>query len=167
MVRQPQRREWLLSARVGLALTLVGSAAALLERWGALVVHSCVPGRGLFGWLGLRLAILRPDAACPAGTFAVDGQTGGTVGLLVIVAVPLMATHLTSLAVALGLAARLHAALRAVCLLLASVLRRVPTSPSVRMPSSHGAVLVALAVAVIQRDLASPWRRGPPVLAFA
>jgi hypothetical protein len=166
VVSQFQRRKWLLSACVGL-VTMAGPAVALLGRGGALVVHPCVPGDGLLGWMGLRLAILRPDVACPAGTFSVDGLAGGTVGLVVIVALPLLATHLASLAVTLGLAARLHAALRVVRLLLATAVRRLPASPSVRTPSSHVAVLAAPMVAVIQREVASPWRRGPPLLTLA
>jgi len=145
----------------------VGSAVAPLVRSGALVFHPCVPGDGPLGWLGLRLAILRPDAACPSGTLTVEGRTGGTVGLLVIVTLPLVATHLASLAAGMGLVALLHAALRAVCLLLARAVRRPLASPSVQTPSPHVALVATPTVAVIRRDLASPRRRGPPVLAFA
>ena len=44
--------------------------------------------------MGLRLALLRSDLTCPSGTYAIGGDTGQVVGLVVVVALPLLLAHL-------------------------------------------------------------------------
>ena len=63
------------------AAVLVPALVALLS--GLVTVQTCLPASGGWAQAGLRLALLRPDEACPHGTLAV-----GTAGqaLTVVVA---------------------------------------------------------------------------------
>src|SRR5690554_484190 len=80
---------------LGAAAVAVGLAGALtlllgLQRHASVIVHQCLPGEGLAGWLGVRLALLRAAVACPEGAVAVGGKGADVVGVTVMVALPVL-----------------------------------------------------------------------------
>lgn len=147
-------------------LVLVAGVTALAAH-APVLVHRCLPADGLTGGLGLRLALLRPDADCPAGTLAVGGEPGQVMGLLVLVAVPVVVAHVLSVLAAACVVAGAGLLVRAVTRLAGAV---VPTLPGVpRSVVDRPRALVAAVVRVAFRpvlDAAVP-RRGPPVLGGA
>lgn len=88
-------RSWRWATLVVALLAPLGAALAT----GLASLHRCVPVDGSWGALGLRLALLHPDAACPAGTMAVNGEQ--VLGVAVVVTAPGLALHA---ATALGVA---------------------------------------------------------------
>ena len=154
---------WLLVPLVGV-LAAVG-VTGQLGRFGGLVVHQCVADGG-FGWLGLRLALLRVDAVCPDGTLAVGGDQGQVLALVVGVAAPVLLGHLLAACLGVGVAAHLRRVARAALVLLrgtaavpddvAPLPSGVPVAVGARhlRPVTHNAPLV-------------PWWRGPPAPRFA
>lgn len=155
---------------VALAATVVGVLAALpglLVRHGSVVLHQCVPAEGTAGWLGLRLALLRAEPDCPSGTLAVGGEPRQVLGVVVMVALPLLAAHLVAAAVGIGLAARLHRVVRSAAALLAGVVRRLPGLPGLVVRRLRPAVAAAVARAPRGEPVLGPPRRGPPALRFA
>lgn len=160
----PERRPWLLLAP---ALAGVGAAAWLLAHLGGLLVHRCVDV-GAAGWVGLRLALLRSDLTCPSGTLAVGGETGQVVGVVVMVALPLLLAHVLGASIGVGAFAQVR---RAVTTALAVVVRRVrrvlaPAAPVVGRAVTRPvgtptwSVVTAAVVGTVRR-------RGPPVLALS
>lgn len=148
---------------LALLAALVAAASHLMAQ-GALAVHSCVPGTGA-GALGLRLALLRADAACPSGTLAVGGDQRQVIGVVVVVALPALAAHLVGAMLGLGIAARLHGVLSAAVAALGRRLRApeprgVPVRPHLPVDATVLRPRHACAVAM-------PLRRGPPDLRFA
>lgn len=170
MAHRWQRARRLSAAPVGGLVALALGVGAVLARNGSILVHQCVPAEGTAGWLGLRLALLRTDAACPTGELAVGGDGRQVLGVVVMVALPMLLGHLAGLALSLGLMARLHGLLRAV----AAVLTVVPRPPAAA-PASHPQVrlvrLVAVARSVVvlvgRPGAQTPSRRGPPALQLA
>ncbi|MCU1432712.1 MAG: hypothetical protein JWP95_1817 [Actinotalea sp.] len=167
MPRARDRRRGLLAARGAVLAGLLVAAVGLVVRQGSLLVHSCVPGDGATGWLGLRLALLRADVECPAGTLAVGGDRGQVMGVVVMVALPVLVSHLAGLGIGLGLLAQLTGVLRAAREVLASVLPHLPRGAGlpaapVTVPLTAPSILVP-----VVRALEAPWRRGPPVLGLA
>lgn len=145
---------------VGLALAVAGGLWALGQH-GALLVHRCVPeGLGV----GVRLALLRPDADCPSG-LAVGAETPQVVAVVVMVTLPVLLAHLLGAGLGLGLLGHVRAVVRGAATVLlgrrpeARALATVPVHPLVP------AVPVRVAVArLLAGDLR---RRGPPVLLTA
>src|SRR5665647_1655124 len=86
MAGRGQRRvlAWLAPALVASVALLTG--AMHLAQQGTLTVQQCVSGAGL-GRVGLGLALLRVDEACP------DGQRQ-VIGVVVVVAMPVLVAHL-------------------------------------------------------------------------
>jgi len=150
-------------AAVALAASLTGG----LARNGALLVHQCVPADPAVGRLGVGLALLRPEADCPTGTLAVGGDGRHVMGVVVLVALPVLLTHLLALGTGLGLVARLRVLVRATAAVLGWVARPVPTSPTLLVRRLRSAVVAARRSPAVRPDLAAPWRRGPPVPGFA
>lgn len=164
MVSPRQRRPGLLLAPVALVLMTLAGAATMLSRQGALLVHQCVPGDGAAGWLGLRLALLRADVACPTGSLAVGGDGHQVMGVVVLVAVPALVAHLAGLGLGLGLLARLGALVRSAAAVLAAVLLALPRGLRVGVPRPRAPLASARPLIVGRLALAVPWRRGPPQL---
>ncbi|MDO8106640.1 hypothetical protein Q6348_05445 [Isoptericola sp. b441] len=150
-------------AAVLAALSVVGVGFATASRFGAILVHQCVAGDGMAGALGLRLALLRPDAACPSGALAVGGDSRQVMGVLVVVALPLLLVHLLGLTMAAGLLARIGLAVRTVVRVLAGLVRRPeparPALPRCARPVPAG----LLRGAVEGAPVGSPLLRGPPL----
>lgn len=147
-------------------LALLGGVVTLAAQ-APVLVHRCLPTDGLTGAAGVRLALLRPDVDCPAGTLALGGEPGHVMGLLVLVTVPVVVTHaVTALAAACVLAGA-GLLLQAVAALGRVVLPRLPGPARVLVhrPRAVLADVVRRAVRPVL-DVAVP-RRGPPLLVGA
>lgn len=156
------------AALVAAALTVLGAAAVglgALGRHGALLVHQCVAD-GTAGAIGLRLALLRQDAACPSG-LAVGPDGRQAIGVVVLVAVPVLVAHVVGLLAGAGLLARARAGvLRA----LAVLAGRRPLPGPVTDLHLPGRPVVEAPAPAPWRDLVrggAVLRRGPPVAAVA
>ena len=147
------------SAPVLAVLALLGAGADVLLRQGALTVHQCVTA-GSLGRFGVSLALLRDDAACPAGSYGV-GNGQRVIGVVVAIALPVLLAHLVGAGLGVGLVARLNRLVRAAVGVVRG-LRPRPAEPVV-LPVAH---LVTVDVPVVTpRSRAvpgGPWWRGPP-----
>ncbi|HWS57123.1 MAG TPA: hypothetical protein VN257_01165 [Actinotalea sp.] len=158
------------AALLGAALTAVALTVSLadgLTRHGALLVHQCVSAEGTAGWLGLRLALLRPEADCPTGTLAVGGDGRHVMGVVVLVALPVLLAHLTGLAISIGAVARLHSLVRSALAVLGWVGRRRPVARALVVRRVRASAVVVDRPAPGASILPAPWRRGPPAPRFA
>lgn len=155
-------RLWLAVATV-VAATVLSSVAYLVQQ-GAVTVHECVAG-GDLGGFGLALALLRTDPSCPDGLLAVGGEPRHVIGVVVLVAIPVLFAHLVAAMAGVGVVTRLHRMLRGLVALLRTVCR-IPATPPLR-----GVVRVVVDVAVetsMSRAVVGvPWWRGPPQVQFA
>ncbi|EYR62114.1 hypothetical protein N866_11655 [Actinotalea ferrariae CF5-4] len=153
-----------LSARVAAAWLALLAGVTALGAHAPVLVHRCLPADGLTGGLGIRLALLRPDADCPSGTLAVGGEPGQVMGLLVLVAVPVVVAHLLSLLAAAAVVAGAGVLVRAVGAVLGAVLPTLPGRPRAVVDRPHA--VVATVVREVVRPVldAAALRRGPPVL---
>ncbi len=144
-------------------VALLVSGAAVLAQQSAVVVHGCVEA-GTFGPFGVHLSLLRPDASCPAGGYAVgDGQR--IVGVVVAVALPVLLAHLAGALVGAGLASRLHRVVRTA---LTAVLRHRPRPEPVALPVAAAVpVDVPVHLPRPRKVPGGPWWRGPPVVGVA
>lgn len=153
-----------LLAPVAGLLALVGVGAALVMRQGTVLVHQCVSA-GSLGRFGVSLALLRDDAACPAGTYGV-GESQRVIGVVVAVALPVLLAHLLGAGVGVGLAARLHRLVRAAVGVVLG-LRPRPAEP-VALPVAPGLAVDVPVVAPRTRVVpGGPWWRGPPEVGIA
>ncbi len=131
---------------------------------GLATVHTCLPVSGTWAQMGLRLALLHPDAACPQGTLAVGATTGQAMTVVVAVAVPAVLAHLALISGAAGLVGSVRRVILAAAHRVSRALApSAPRHPD--LPTAPGPVVRPAAVPV--RTVASrrPHRRGPPVLA--
>ncbi|MBX9247034.1 hypothetical protein ICW40_19775, partial [Actinotalea ferrariae] len=119
--RRPARRGPALAAALVLGLAAVVSA---LVGAGALLVHPCLPGDGVVGSLGVRLALLGPDAECPVGTLALDAGAPGAARLVVLVALPVLLAHVAATLAGVSLLVVVRSVWRAVRGAVASLTRR-------------------------------------------
>ncbi|WP_182113061.1 hypothetical protein [Actinotalea sp. JY-7876] len=150
------------------ALALLAGIATLLARTGTLLVHACLPGDGLVGALGVRLALIGPDGECPEGTLGLAGD--GAARLVLLVALPVVLAYVAAVLGGLSVVVVVRAARRALgaCVASLAALRpRLPAAPQllvrpVAAPAAHR--VLALAPQVLG---ALVRRRGPPVLATA
>ena len=153
----------MLSATLGAALGGVLAAFAVLVRGGAVMVHQCVAADGAAGWLGLRLALLRVDGDCPTGALAIGGDGRQVMGVVAMVALPVLLAHLGGLGVGVALLALLARVLRGAADALRHVGPRVlAPAPVPATPRSAPAVASFHAV-VSALTTTSLRRRGPPV----
>ena len=166
MARPRQRRPGLTLAPVALALATLVAGAAMLSRQGALTVHQCVPGDGTAGWLGLRLALLRADVACPTGSLAVGGDSRQIMGVVVTVALPVLLAHLAGVGLGLGLLARVRTIVRSAAGVLAAVLPRLPRGRTLGVRRAPVLLSSAWSWVAGRLGVEVPWRRGPPELLF-
>ncbi|MCV2395062.1 hypothetical protein OEB99_12150 [Actinotalea sp. M2MS4P-6] len=144
------------------ALTSVVAGVMALSRHAEVLVHQCVAD-GTAGAIGLRLAFLRHDAACPSGELAVGGDTRQVVGVVVLVALPVVVAHLLGAVAGVSLVARVRSALRTVRDVLAGLVR---PRTAVRVPVVR-ARWTPFEVTHARLDdpwLAVPTLRGPPVV---
>lgn len=150
---------------LGLGLGLALGGLASLVAAGAVLVHRCVSGDGLSGWLGLRLAVLHADVDCPSGVAV--GADGRQVAVLVVmVTVPVLLAHLLGAGVGLGLVAQVRRVLRGVVGALSGVLPRpAATHRPLLADRTHHAGQPWRPSAEGLRQ--APRRRGPPALAPA
>ena len=163
MVRVHTRRWWLLLATLGVPATLLVAGVLTLVRHGTVLVHQCVPVNAVNGWLGIQFALLRPDSECPSGALALGGDARQAVGVMVVVALPVLTAHLVGAGGLLGLAG----VLRHVIAVAVALLRHIaPTLPVPRevMVSWRAEPVASAHHAPLDRLVASClWRRGPPV----
>jgi hypothetical protein len=164
MTRERRRPWWLLLATFAAPVTLLAVAAASLVREGAVLVHQCVAGDGAAGWLGLRLALLRVDGDCPTGSLAVGGDGRHVMGVVAIVALPVLLTHLAGLGVGLGLVALLRRLLTVAVAVLRAVAPRLPVTRAVVVGPRRAPITVTCQAMVDRLVTSSLHRRGPPVL---
>lgn len=148
------------------AAAVLGAFAALLagvaafSRHAEVLVHQCVAD-GTAGAIGLRLALLRQDAACPSGQLAIGGEPRQVVGVVVLIALPVLALHLAGMLAGAGLLVRVRAGLRACGHLLAGLIH-VPVT--VHVPA-HAVRWVPVEAPRRRQDdpaLAVAALRGPP-----
>jgi hypothetical protein len=130
----------------------------------AVTVHQCVSVAGL-GRLGLGLALLRVDDSCPAGSLAVGGDQRQVLGVVVLVALPSLASHLMAAGAGLGVLARTCHAVRAVLRTLVPTVR-APGGPS-RIDVPSIAIDVPRPTPRSRAVVGVPWWRGPPQLRTA
>ncbi len=158
------RRSGAALAPVLAVLALVGAGALVLVQQGALMVHQCVTA-GSLGRFGVSLALLRDDAACPAGSYGVgDGQR--VLGVVVAIALPVLVAHLVGAGVGLGVASRLHRLVRAAVGVVLG-LRPWPAEP-VALPVGRSVVVdVPVVVPRARAVPGGPWWRGPPEVGLA
>lgn len=149
---------------VGTVLALAAAVVAGAFAQGRLLLHGCLPADA-FGTLGVRLALLRDAAECPAGTYGLGAAPRGAVVLL-SVALPVLALHLVLAAFGLGLLTVVRRALRS----LADVLRAVAHRRPPETPAPAAIAVQRLMPAPVVRHLQAragmlTWsHRGPPAL---
>lgn len=145
-------------------LALLGAGALVLLQQGALMVHQCVTA-GSLGRFGVSLALLRDDAACPAGTYGIgDGQR--VIGVVVAIALPVLLAHLVGAGLGVGLVSRLHRLVRAAVGVVLG-LRSRPAEP-VALPVARPTAVDVPVVAPRARAVpGGPWWRGPPEVGIA
>jgi hypothetical protein len=130
---------------------------------GTAVIRTCVPASGTWSEVALRLALLRPDAACPEGTLAPGAEPGQAMTVVVAVALPALLAHL---ALATGAAGLVGSARR----VMAAEVRRfvaLVVPASVPLPRHDGAapLLPSSPPRPVRTALTRrPRRRGPPAL---
>ncbi|HMO11242.1 MAG TPA: hypothetical protein PKB06_07035 [Actinotalea sp.] len=155
--RQPARAT--VAALLGV-LAGIGSLVAMVAQHGSVLVHQCVAD-GTAGALGLRLALVRQDATCPS-QLALGGDARQVFGVVVLIAVPVLAWHVAGLAASLGLLAHVRAGVRTVAQVLAGLVAR-PEAVAVVVPSVRCAPAPVVPVLVDSPVLAVPLLRGPPL----
>lgn len=162
--RKATRATALVLAPVALLLLAVAAIVAPLAERASVTVEQCVSGTGL-ARLGVGLALLRADDACPHGTLALGGDQRQVMGVVVMVALPVLAGHLVAAVAGIGVLARLHRLVRTVLGMLIPALR----APAVaRVPEPVGlTVEVPVDRPVSRVILGVPARRGPPQLRLA
>ena len=161
MMRRRQRVMAWLVPLLAVAASAWG-ALHLVER-GALTVQQCVPGSGL-GRVGLGLAVLRVDEACPDGTLAMDHRQA--IGVVVVVALPALLANLAGATLGIGALSRLQGALRGLLALLGA-LRRRPPVPALQPAVARVRVDVPVDRPASRAVVGVPWWRGPPQVSFA
>lgn len=145
-------------------LALLGAGAVLAMQQGTVLVHRCVSA-GSLGRFGVSLALLRDDAACPAGTYGV-GEGQRVIGVVVAIALPVLVAHLLGAGLGVGMAARLHRLVRAAIGVVLG-LRPWPAEPVV-LPVAPGLAVDVPVVAPRTRAVpGGPWWRGPPEVGIA
>ncbi len=157
--RGPASRRWPLLAAAFVAA--VGAAVAALVAAGALLVHPCLPGDGVVGSLGVRLALLQPGSDCPVGTLALDAGSPSA-RLVVLVALPVLLAHLATALAGVSVLVVARSVGRAVRSAVGSLAPRLPGAPGtrprpVRAPAAGPTGAVATA-----RPVGGVRRRGPP-----
>lgn len=158
----PARPRALVPAFVVLTVLAALAVLAVAASRVPVLVHRCVAGDGLAGVLGLRLALLRPDGACPSGTLALGGEGAHAAGIVVLVAAPVLALHLVLAGTGAGVLALAAGLVRALGRALARVL---PVLPSAAAVPAVGRVLRPVASdepAVVAWLLPTVGLRGPP-----
>jgi hypothetical protein len=139
-------------------------AAGVTGRSGVagLVVHQCVPDAG-FGWLGMRLALLRVDTVCPNGTLAVGGDQRQVLAVVLAVALPALVGHLLIGSLGIGAIAHLRRVAAAALELLAGARAALPDDVAVVLPSGLRVAVAGLYRPPVVREAPLvPWWRGPP-----
>nr|WP_297426589.1 hypothetical protein [uncultured Actinotalea sp.] len=156
-----------LPARVLVAWAALAGGVVALAAHAPVLVHRCLPADGLTGAAGVRLALLRPDADCPSGTLALGGEPGQVMGLLVLVAVPVVVAHVLTMLAAACVVAGAGLLVRAVGRLGRLVRPELPRAPRVPVGRPRAVVPVVVRDAVRTVLDAAVLRRGPPALAAA
>ena len=145
-------------------LALASAGFGALTRFASVAVHQCVAD-GTAGAIGLRLALLRHDAACPSGTLAIGGDGRQVTSLIVLVALPVLVVHLLGIAAAAGMAGRIRAGVHTMV--------RLPLAGLVARPEPVALTVLPLRPVRSRRSRSRapiegppagvPWRRGPPL----
>src|SRR5665647_509350 len=167
MAGRGQRRVWAwLAPAVVAAAALLSGAMGLAEQ-GTLTVQQCVSGAGL-GRFGLGLALLRVDEACPDGTLAVGGGQRQVIGVVVVVAMPVLDANLAGATHGLAALARLHRLLRLLRAVVAGLgaRSRRPAAPPPLPAQVRVAVDAPVDPPTSRAVLGVPWWRGPPPVSY-
>lgn len=164
MTREQNRRWWVLLATLAVPFAVVGVGALSFVRHGALVVHQCVSVDGVTGWLGIQFALLRADTDCPSGALAVGGEPQHAVGVMAMIALPVLLAHLAGAGSWLGLAAMLRPLIAGALALLRHVTPALPV-PGGAIGFWRAGPVATSHLALLDRLTASClWQRGPPAL---
>ncbi|WP_029252927.1 hypothetical protein [Paraoerskovia marina] len=157
----------LLTGVVLAVLGVVTGLATLASVHGYAVVHRCVDIGATGAAWGMRLALVRDSAACPAGEVAVGGTTDAAVHVVGALAVSVLVAHVAALCVAVGAGAavaravtRFRTAARRRLVALVRTAGAVPADDRADVPVL-GRRSAAVARAV--HGAAVTWR-GPPAL---
>lgn len=143
----------------------VVAAFALLAQLGdraSVTVQQCVSA-GSFARLGVGLALLHSEPTCPHGV-AVGPDQGQVIGIVVMIALPVLLAHLVGVAAGVGITARLHRVVRAFLAMVVPSLRAAAPLPSAPVARP---VEVPVARPVTAEVVGGPLRRGPPRVRFA
>lgn len=152
---------WL--APVALAVVTTVALLAQLGERASVTMQSCVDGGG-FSRVGVGFALLHAEPTCPDGV-AMGPSHQQVIGIVVMIALPVLLAHLVGLAAGVGIAARLNGVLRAVLAMIVPSLRVAAPVASTPQPARPvEAVLRRPASAVV---VGGPLRRGPPRVRFA
>lgn len=162
MSRGARAEGWLAPALT--AVVALASGVGLVAQQATVLVHQCVSA-GTVGRIGLTLALLRTDAACPAGTVGVDDGRR-VVGVVVAVALPVLLAHVAAALVGVGAVAWLHRALRGV-LAAVRVLPRGAAEPALPVVAPRLPVEVPVHLPGARLLAGARWRRGPPQVGLA
>jgi len=167
VIREHNRRRWLLLAVFAVPVAILSLGALTIVRQGAVVVHQCVPASGVNGWLGVQFALLRVDSDCPPGALAVGGDAHHALGIVAMVALPVLLAHVAGASIWLGLAAMLRRLIVGAVALLRRVIPALPV-PSDVIRFRYAGPVATTHLAGLDRLAASClWRRGPPALRAA
>lgn len=146
-----------------LAAALV-AVVTVLASAGALLVHPCLPGDGLVGAVGLRLAVVGPDAECPVGTLAIGADGAQAARLVVLVALPVLVAHLTAALAGLSVLVAARSLWRGVRSAVLSLARRLPVAARVVRRAVRTLPPARAGEPVVRPAVADVRRRGPPAL---
>lgn len=163
-----------------LVLALAAAVVTHLSERGIAVVHQCLDVPGVWGVVGMRLALVHEAPDCPSGA-ALGAEPATMVTVLGVLALPVLLVHAGAVLVAWGLSARVrraHARARDLTVGAARVLRAVVAQVLDALRGHDGTVTGPLATRPPRVDsLPAPLhhladavvrtRRGPPAGALA
>lgn len=148
------------AALAGAVLWILGTIAPLVS------FQRCVSPDPRLAWIGVHLTVLRPDPGCNSGQLALNAGPGHTVGLVVMVAVPVLVANLLTALGAIGF----WVAARRLVARVADAVRRVwPRLPEAARAIALGVQRLSTpqgrrSIRGWQLDRSPVLRRGPPAL---
>ena len=148
------------AALAGAVLWILGTIAPLVS------FQRCVSPDPRLAWIGVHLTVLRPDPGCNSGQLALNAGPGHTVGLVVMVAVPVLVANLLTALGAIGF----WVAARRLVARVADAVRRVwPRLPEAARAIALGVQRLSTpqgrrSIRRWQLDRSPVLRRGPPAL---
>lgn len=162
VIRERNGHRRLLLAVLAAPVALLTLGGFGLARQGTLVMHQCVPVSGADGWLGVQLALLRADSDCPPGALAIGGDAHHAMGVVAMVALPVLLAHLAGVSLWLGLTTMLQLLIDGAVTLLRHVIPALPAQADSMVVPRGGHVATPFAPALAHLVTSCVWRRGPP-----